>query len=140
MSGNLKLKNLKRVAIDTNIFIYHFHDYDVFTPKSNEIFSLLTAQGTNIVTSSITIAELLSIKAPTRKINELKDELYQTPNLKIISVSDELAIEAARIRRDYSFRLPDAIQLATAVFARAEAFITNDKQLKRFKKVDVYIP
>ena len=61
----------------------------------------------------------------------------ETPNLKIKNLDSEIAIEAARIRRKYGFQTPDAIELATAVVAKADAFITNDKRLMKFNEIKV---
>jgi hypothetical protein len=42
----------------------------------------------------------------------------------------------ARIRAEYSFKIPDVIQLAWATYAHADLFITNDVALKRFEHFD----
>jgi len=45
--------------------------------------------------------------------------------------SNEIADQAARIRAATNLQLPDAIHIATALVAGAEAFLTNDRQLLR---------
>ena len=54
-----------------------------------------------------------------------------------MNVDRTITVEAARIRREYGFRLPDSIQLATALFGKANALITNDERLKKFKELKV---
>ncbi len=44
-------------------------------------------------------------------------------------VSQSIAEEAARLRAFHNLRTPDAIQMATATFAQASFFLTNDKRL-----------
>ena len=59
------------------------------------------------------------------------------PNLNIIDVDYKIALEAARIKREYKFRLPDSIQLATALIGKAQAFVTNDQRLKKFQELPI---
>ncbi|OGE64802.1 hypothetical protein A3I48_01575 [Candidatus Daviesbacteria bacterium RIFCSPLOWO2_02_FULL_36_7] len=59
--------------------------------------------------------------------------------MEIYQVDEKIAVESARIRRKYSFRLLDSIQLATALYAKAQAFITNDDRLKKFKELKVIL-
>ena len=42
-----------------------------------------------------------------------------------------VADRAAALRARYRLRTPDAIQLATALQARADVFLTNDRDLRR---------
>jgi predicted nucleic acid-binding protein len=46
---------------------------------------------------------------------------------------------AARLRARYGLRTPDAIHLATAVAARAEAFVTTDRRLARVRELEVRV-
>ena len=53
------------------------------------------------------------------------------PGVELHPVTAEIADEAARIRASTNLLLPDAIHVATAVVAGADAFLTNDRQLLR---------
>lgn len=139
MNGSAKLKNKKVIALDTNIFIYQFHDYGSLTLRAGKIFSSITENELKTITSIITLTELLSFKAPVSKIKELKEAFLQIPNLNVFEVDEGIALEAAKIRRKYGFRLPDSIQLATAKINRAKVFISNDQRLKKFKGVKVIL-
>jgi predicted nucleic acid-binding protein len=44
-----------------------------------------------------------------------------------------MAKEAARLRATYGIRTPDALLVATALGEKAEAFLTNDTDLRRLK-------
>ena len=125
------------VGLDSNIFSYQFHQHPVFGQLVKGIFDSNSLGQLKIVTSILTITEILSVKAPPEKILGLQRLLATMPNILILDVSEEIAIIAASIRRSYGFRTPDAIQLATCVVAKANAFITNDKKLTLFKEVDV---
>ena len=100
---------------------------------------MLSTDKLKAVTSFITLTEILSVKASPAKIKELEKLFLDTPNLSTFEVNQEIAVNAAKIRRKYGFRLPDAIQLATAKLNKAKAFISNDERLKRFKELNVIL-
>ncbi len=50
-----------------------------------------------------------------------------------------VADRAASLRARYRLRTPDAIQLATALQARADVFLTNDRDLQRVEEVPVLL-
>ena len=137
--GTKALNKFKTFALDTNILIYHFHKYARFTELSDSLLIYLEKGKRRVTTSIITLIELLSFKATEEKIKELKEAFNTTPNLTVYAVEDDIAERAAQIRRNYNFRLPDAIQLATALHSKARAFITNDRRLKRFKELPIVL-
>lgn len=137
--GTQALKKIKRVGLDTNVFSYQFHQDPTFGPITKPLFDLLSTDQLQGITSIVTLIEILSVKAPRAKIRRLEDLFSRTPNLEILDVDHNIATEAAEIRRKYGFRLPDAIQLATAKFGKAKAFITNDQRLKVFKDLKVVL-
>lgn len=144
MNGKKRLKNLKNhisnfnsVGIDTNVFIYYFEQNPEFGAAAKKIFDAL-CNHTKGVTSIAALIEILSPKflsnTAARKIEE---KFYEIPNLAILEINREIGIQAAEIRREYGFKLPDAVQLATALSVKAKAFITNDQRLKTFKKLKI---
>lgn len=72
---------LKFVALDSNIFSYHFHKDPIFGPPSKKIFDLLSTDKLQAVTSLVTLIEILSIKAPPSKIKSLKESFFNIPGL-----------------------------------------------------------
>ena len=60
-------------------------------------------------------------------------EAYLTlfPNLTSMPVDVQLAKAAARVRAQFRLKLPDAIQVAAALIAKADALITNDRELQK---------
>ena len=126
-----------KVGIDTNIFTYYLDRNSPFYAKTEELFTQIARKNLLIITSVITLTELLSFKASQLQLNKLEQEFLLTPNLEVIDVGLEVAKESARIRREYGFRLPDSVQLATVINAKAQTFITNDKRLKLFKRLPI---
>jgi predicted nucleic acid-binding protein len=131
--------NHKLVVLDANIFIYQLQQNPKFGIRTKTIFDHLVEGQLKAVTSVLTLTEILSFRAPSPKLGSLKKLFLGIPNLTIFDVTQEIAFEAAKIRREYGFRTPDAIQLATAIKAKAKVFITNDYRLKSFKKIKVVL-
>ncbi|OGD98871.1 hypothetical protein A3A49_02645 [Candidatus Curtissbacteria bacterium RIFCSPLOWO2_01_FULL_38_11b] len=129
--------NPKKIALDSNVFIYHFEENLHFIPFTRKIFQELSSKNLKAITSVISLVETLAYPAPQKVIEAIKEAFSTLPNVTIVNVDQQIAIEAARIRRNYKFRLPDAIQLATALYAKAQIFVTNDKRLKVFKQLPI---
>ncbi len=127
----------KCIGIDTNIFIYYLQAHPSFGIASKTIFESLAQNKTKAVTSTITLAELLAIDAASAHLDMMQKLFLETPNLTIIDMNQPIAIEAARIKRTYGYRLPDAIQLATSIYAKANLFITNDQKIQSCKEITI---
>lgn len=55
----------------------------------------------------------------------------------IVEINQEVAKKAVQIRADYKgFKAIDVLQLAVACLSARDLFLTNDKQLKRFKEIE----
>ena len=83
------MKN-KIIGLDTNIFIYQFQGNSQFGEKTQKIFTQLTANKINALTSVITITEILSFKKSEEIVSELKALLLEVPNLEIKDVTKEI--------------------------------------------------
>lgn len=134
MSG---IGKIKLVGLDSNVFIYHFEQNSQFTRYTELIFQKLMNNKLKAVTSVLSLTEALAYPSPPEVIEGIKTGFATAINLTIAAVSQEIAIEAAGIRREYGFKLPDAVQLATAISGKAQAFITNGHRLKYFKKLKI---
>lgn len=136
MNGNI---NHKLVSLDSNIFIYNLEENLEFIKSTDIIFQNLSKNQLKATTSIITLTEILSYPKTDSVVKEITNDFFNTPNLLVLEVNQEVALKAAAIRREYRFRLPDSIQLATALVTKATAFITNDSRLKRFKKLKIIL-
>lgn len=134
MSGTGKIR---LVGLDSNVFIYHFEQNSQFIQYTESVFRKLINNKLKAVTSVLSLTETLAYPSPPEVITAIKEGFATISNLTIIDVNQEIAMDAAEIRREYGFRLPDAIQLAAAISAKAKAFITNDYRLKSFKKLKI---
>lgn len=135
-----KLENVKIVAIDTSIFIYHFEIDLRFFDLTTALFSLFSEEKFSMVTSTVTLAETLTKPFANKDeigAAQLQLAFAQMKNLRICPIDNDLAITAAMIRSQYQLRLPDAFQLAAAKICGAKIFVTNDLNLKRVKDFEV---
>ena len=134
--GTLKSMNEQLVYVDAAPFIYFMEKNLVYEKPLDAFFSLLDDGSVNVITSTLTLAEVL-VK-PYRHKEWMLAERYEsifegTPELTLVSVDAEIGRLAARLRASYTLRTPDAVHLATAMIHEADFFLTNDGD---FRKVD----
>lgn len=127
------------VALDSNIFIYNLEENPEFVKFTDLIFKRLILNKIKAATSIISLTEILSYQRTSNAVKQLTEDFLSTPNLEVFDIDQQIAVEAARIRREYGFRLPDAIQLATALRSKAQAFISNDKKITKFKELSIIL-
>lgn len=133
------LSKYKTFSFDTNPFIYYFQRNPEFGSIVKNIFLYLQDKKADILTSNITLVEIMSVKMPESTAIKTKTQLLSLPGLKLMEIKNDVALKAAEIRRLYGFELADSLQLASAVISDADVFITNDFRLKRFKEVKVLL-
>lgn len=64
------------------------------------------------------------------------NRFVETTDMEVVEINQEIAKKAAQIRAEYkSFKAMDAFQLAVACLSKCDLFLSNDKQLKRFKEI-----
>lgn len=118
------------VGLDTAPLIYHVEEKVPYLAAVDPFFAALTAGEFRVVTSVLTLSEALV--QPVRHNDTPLAAIYRsillnTPGLIITPVSIQIAERAAAIRAAHRrVRLPDAVQLATALIGGADFFLTND--------------
>ena len=124
--------------LDTTPLI-NFLDSDVhFGNKTKNILEEILSFEKTIVSSVITCSEYLVY--PYRTDNQEKIDVFfeftDTCGIDLLSISVDIAKAAARIRADYPcFKAMDSLQLAVAIDAGCDVFLTNDKQLRQFREL-----
>ena len=68
---------------------------------------------------------------------EYRNILLNAEGLKTYAITHNISENAARLRAKYNIRTPDALQIATAITANAEIFLTNDQALKKISEIKV---
>lgn len=137
------LLKAKSVGIDTPCFIYHFSEHPKYFPLTNALFDAVEKGKVAASTSMITIAELFVLPEKVRQPflrAKYENALKHFPNLEVMPVGWPQSRLAAKLRAIYQgLHTPDAIQLATALFAGCHLFITNDKRLQQAKEIEVIV-
>jgi len=147
MNGNaLKLRRTiekhKVIGLDTAPFVYYIEDVEPYADLLDPAFSLLENHNLRAVTSTITLAEILTKPLAEKKyglVDEIKFTLRTFAMLSMVAVDERLAEVAALIRARYAVRLPDALQIAAAIQGEATLFVTNDKRLKKVDGIEVLV-
>jgi predicted nucleic acid-binding protein len=128
------------VVVDSAPVIYFLENHARLAQRFAPVFERAEAGTLRVVASAITLAEVVS--GPLASGNELLAERYRTAiesgtGWSVMPVTAALAMTAARLRTRYRLRLPDAIQLATAVACGAWALVTHDRDFRKVRDVRV---
>lgn len=67
----------------------------------------------------------------------LYEAFFHSPEMRLISITDEIIEKATELRAKWKFSTPDAIHLATAITADARVFLTGDKQLRQCSEIAI---
>ncbi len=126
-----------KVVVDTAPIIYLLEDHPTFAPRYEGLFQAEAAGRIQIAISAITIAEVLT--GPMRHGEDAIARRYEKAlnGYEVIATTAEIAATAARLRVRYALKLPDAIQLASALEISASAFVTHDRDFARVQGIKI---
>ena len=123
---------MARVFWDTNLFVYLIEDVGPRAVRVAELRTSMHARGDELVTSALTLAEVLVRPVAMGKAGLARDyERLICGSATVIPFDVDTARSFAAIRATENIKAPDAIQLACAAHARIDLFITNDDRLSR---------
>jgi predicted nucleic acid-binding protein len=140
--GIIKKLKSKTVFLDTAPLIYYIEENRNYSPILNKLFQSNSKGDFLFQTSVITLLEVLV--HPMREneqqlVEEYQNILCNSPSIDIIDITIDIAIKAAGLRAKYGLKTPDSIQVATALNASAQYFLTNDIRLKVISEIEVLI-
>lgn len=122
----------QRLYFDANIFIAIFEGDpdDEVSQLLGQLLSLAPRTGSRVVTSEITLAEVL-VKPIESKAERLaahyEQVLVSSVWLDAVAVDRGILRAAAKLRADHkALRLPDAIHVATALTRHCSYFVSGD--------------
>jgi predicted nucleic acid-binding protein len=124
------------VALDTVVLIYFLEHHPQHYPHVKELFRRIEEDRLHAVMSSLVLTELLVPayrQEQFQAAEHLVALLQNFPHLKIIPLSCDIAVQAARLRARYGLRTPDAIHVATALHEQCAGLVTNDHALSRLQ-------
>jgi predicted nucleic acid-binding protein len=138
--GLMKALGGGRIAIDTAVFIYFIEEHPRFLPLISPLFAEVAAGAREIVTSAITLIEVLVV--PYRAGNlPLADRyealLTRSRGLHLVEIDRAQLRSAAQLRALHRLRTPDALQLAAALTRQCTILMTNDRKMPRLPNLRV---
>ncbi|HVH88368.1 MAG TPA: PIN domain-containing protein [Terriglobales bacterium] len=128
------------VGVDTVIFIYFIEENPRYLPLIKAFFQEVAAGQKEAVTSALTLLEVLVI--PYRSGDHALAERYEalltrSRGIRIIDISRDLLRGAAQLRAATGVKVPDSLQVVSALTAGCTAFLTNDRDLPKVAGIRV---
>ena len=128
------------MALDSAPIIYYLEGHPRHAARFAPLIAAAEDGRVRIVVSAITLAEVVA--GPIAAGNEVlaaryRDALCESPGWRLVPIDADVAMLAARLRARHRLRLPDSIQLATALTAGASAFVTHDKGFARVRDLPI---
>ena len=119
-----------RLVIDSAPIIYVLEEHPVFAARFLPVFERAESRDYELVITTITLAEVLA--GPLRHGDEAvaeacRDTLSAPPVWRVVDLTADIAHRAARIRGRTGLRLPDAVQVATAIETSSVGLVTHDR-------------
>lgn len=137
-----RLRGIRRLFLDTAPIIYFIQCTERYAPPLRYVFDRIDKGTVLAVTSPVTLAECLvfpyRLQQPglAASFHEL---IVNGDNTVFVSINEKMADGAASLRAGYNISLADSFQLAVALNAGCDAFLTNDKTLRRVTELKVII-
>ncbi len=127
------------VVVDSAPLIYLLDDHPTFAPLFTGLFDAYERGMLQIAISTIAIAEVLA--GPFKHGQDVLAKRYEQTlgRFEVVPVSQEIAVTAARLRAGSGLRLPDALQVATALEVGAAALVTHDRDFSRLANLRVIL-
>jgi predicted nucleic acid-binding protein len=135
------LAGVSRLFLDTAPVIYHVEGNATYRSRTRPIFQRLSRGDLQPVASAMTLAECLvhPLRAGDAELAErFRRTITRGRNTRYIGV-DAVVERAAQFRAGYGLRLVDSFQTAAALAAGCDAFLTNDRDMKRVTELRILV-
>lgn len=136
------LIGVSQIYLDTAPVIYYVQGVTPFFPVVDALFQEIERGSLGAIASPVTLTEclVLPIRIGDSALQQnFVDLLTNTEGITLANIDVAVGRLAADLEARYRLKLPDAFQIATALTAGCQAFLTNDAQLKRVTEVNVLV-
>ena len=136
------LRSVTRLFLDTAPVIYYVERHPQYVPVVDDIFDRIDAGTLPAVTSPVTLVESLVVPCRLGQVNvqqDFTDLIVSGQGITFVPLEAGIARRAAELRASYNLSLADACQVATALAAGCDAFLTNDFGLKRVQEITILV-
>lgn len=121
------LEGVKRIFIDTAPVIYFVEENPDFVDVVQVVINKLIAGEIEAVIYPVTLAECM-VQPIQRKDIKLQEDfvdfLLAGEPIFMVDTDTEIGYQAAYLRAKYNLKIPDALQVATAIRSGCEALLT----------------
>jgi len=136
------LTDIAALGFDTSPFIYLVERHPTYVDVMREVVRRVDTGAIAGYSSVVTLTEALTL--PKRLGNTTIEQAYRdillhSRHFALLPIDAVIAEQAAGLRAQYTLRTPDALQIATALHAGCQGFLTNDMALKRVTNLQVLV-
>ncbi len=125
------------VLVDTAPWIYLLQDHPVFAPRFAGLFEAAESGRLQLALSTVTLAEVLTGPYQAGQMALAKRYEAALSTYRLVPLSPALAALAAQLRVQYRLKLPDAVQLASALDIGGAALVSHDRDFSRVQGLPV---
>jgi len=125
------LPNGALLLVDSAPIIYVLEGHPRLARRYQPLFERHANGDIAFAVTTITIAEVLT--GPLNAGDEVLLKRYRAvlESWQVVELSADIAESAARLRASLKLRLPDAVQVASAITINADALVTHDRDFSR---------
>jgi predicted nucleic acid-binding protein len=138
--GSLEIDSLvggALVLVDSAPIIYFLEGHKQFGPRFQPLFEAQSLGHVRFAVTTIAIAEVLT--GPAQADDDELVRRYRTilESWHVVDLTPDIAEVAARLRTSLRLKLPDAVQVASALSINAAALITHDRDFSRVRTLQI---
>lgn len=125
------------LLVDSGPIIYTLEAHPKLAGRYEALFARHAAGRLSLAVTTITIAEVLT--GPLGAGEEALAKRYRSvlESWQVVVLTADIAETAARLRAKHKLKLPDAIQLASALAINADALVTHDRDFAKVRGLRV---
>jgi uncharacterized protein len=131
---------VSRLALDSSALIYLVEGATSVRERvTQRVAAVLAHPSGQLVASRLSRLEcrVRPLRDDNQTLLQEYEALFEAEGLVLIDVSAAILDRATALRAQYRFKTPDAIHLASALEAGADAFLTGDTELARCPDLNV---
>lgn len=136
------LQGVKTIFLDTAPIIYFIENHPQFADIVEVFIEQLDQGNIQAVISPVTVAESLvnPFKEQDQRLQQdFIDFMLRQQSILMKETDVNISIKAAQLKASYNLKLPDALQVATAIVTGCDSFLTNDKKLSRISELQILV-
>jgi predicted nucleic acid-binding protein len=129
-----------RLYLDANPIVYSIEGVPDFRLAALDWIERAEADGA-VVTSRLSRLEcrVKPLRDGNKDLLEAFEGFFARKSLELVEVTAAVIEAATQLRATHNFRAPDAIHPASAVIAKADVFLTGDRNLTRCRELKVEV-